>query len=214
MHLHRPLGGVTTQTVFAVNQATTVPAPTIIGCDNFTGTTGASMSGRAVTVAAACASRTWAVHSGTWTIQSNRAGSTTTTAVATINTATSAATVRATVTASATGRRAGVVGSHNATSTYLAAVLVDAATDRLELRIYNVAVSTALATANITLTTSNTVSFTRSGTALSASLNGTPVVTATLTGTQSTLLGTSGRSRSCSSNNTALRFDDFLVTTP
>ena len=73
------LGGMNGGGLFIADQATGAPGPSVIGCDNFTGTTGSSVSGRSALVAAACSNRTWTVHLGTWTVQTNRAASNATT---------------------------------------------------------------------------------------------------------------------------------------
>ena len=62
------LGGVTAKSLGAFEQPGSTSAPTVVGCDSFTGTTGASMSLRAVTTAGPCSSLVWTVHVGTWTL--------------------------------------------------------------------------------------------------------------------------------------------------
>src|SRR3954451_1949020 len=209
------LGTVTSSGLLSVSQAASTGSPSILGCDNFTGTNGASISGRAATVATACASRTWAVHVGTWTIQTNTAASSATAdAVATENTATANCTVTAVITnLNSGGRSGGVVLSHNGTSTYVAAVMIDGTPDRIELRLYTAGVSTLLATYNPTFATTNTLQLSRNAAVVTTTLNGATAGTFTLTTAQLTTLGTGARAGLFGGNN-SVRYDDFVVTAP
>jgi hypothetical protein len=211
----QPVGSVGAASLLGVDQAAAAPAPTILGCDNFTGTTGASMSGRAATVAAACAGRTWTVHLGGWTIQSAKAASNSTAgAAATLNTATVNSTAQVVLSALNTGGRlGGVVLSHNGITSYLAAVMIDGSPDRVELRLVLLGVRTVLATANPTFATTNTLSMARSGGTLTVAVNGATAITHTLTATQLTTLGSGARS-GLFGGHSSVRFDDFVVTSP
>lgn len=209
------LGGIRAQSLVSQNVAATASAAVVVTCDNYTGTTGALLSSRAVTAAASCANAVWTTHVGTWTIQSNQAASSTTSnATATLNVGSADCTVQAVMTGLATvDASAGVVTSHNGTSTYLGAVLIKNSPDRIELRLYQFGVASIIATATTTIVTSNTLSLTRSASNVSVALNGTTVLTTTLTPTQSTALGTGKRS-GLFGNNSSVRYDDFLVTNP
>jgi len=209
------LGTVTSAGLLSISQAANTGSPSILGCDDFTGTTGTSINGRAATVATACASRTWLGHVGTWTIQANTAASNNTTdAVATENTATASCTVTAVITNLNTGGRSGgLVLSHNGTSTYVAAVMIDATPDRIELRLYTAGVSTLLATYNPTFATTNTLQLSRNAAVVTTTLNGATAGTFTLSAAQLSTLAAGARAGLFGGNN-AVRYDDFLVTSP
>ena len=209
------LGAVTARTLFDIDQGTSVAAPTVLGCDNFTGTTGASMAARAATVAASCANRVWTVHVGTWTIQTNKAASNSTaSAVATQNVTTANSTAQVALTSlNTTGRTAGLVLSHDGASTYLAAVLIAGAPSRAELRIVAAGAPTVLTTVNTTINATNTLTFARSGSSVNVTLNGTLIITATLAASDLTTLGAGARS-GLFGGDANVRFDDFQVTAP
>lgn len=209
------LGGLTAASLLEISSLTSVPAPSVVGCDNFTGTTGASLSARAATVAAACSNRTWTVHVGTWTIQANQAASSATAnAVATENTTTVDSTVQAVLLSLNTGGRSGgVVLSHDGASSYLAAVMIDATPDRIEVRLVSAGAPTVLRTLNPTFATTNTLRLARTGAAISITLNGAAVGAYTLTSPQLTALGPGARAGVFGGNSSVL-FDDFVVTTP
>ena len=157
------LGGASAKTLLATSPSSSVGSPTIIGCDNFTGVNGTSLSGRSATVATACSSQVWTVHVGAWTIQSNGAASdATASAVATESTATVDSTVQVVLSNLNTGGRVGgVVLSHDGTANYLAAVMIDGAPDRIELRLVVGASVTVLTTINPAFTATNTLSLSR-----------------------------------------------------
>ena len=209
------LGTITAKSLVVVGSASTVSAPAVLGCDNFTGTTGATMTARAATVAAACSSRVWSVHVGTWTIQTNRAASSATIdAVATENTATTNSTARVVLANLNTGGRSGgLVISHDGTSSYIAAVMIDATPDRIELRLYSAGVATLLTTINPTFATTNTLELSRNGGVVAVALNGTSVGSYSLSAAQLTSLG-AGTRAGLFGGNASVRFDDFAVTTP
>ena len=209
------LGGLTATSLLEISSLTSVPAPSVLGCDNFTGTTGASVSARAATVAAPCSNLIWTVHVGKWTIQSNQAASNATaSAVATENTTTVDSTVQVVLSSLNTGGRSGgVVLSHDGASSYLAAVMIDATPDRIELRLVSAGAPTVLSTLTPTFATTNTLLLTRAGAALSITLNGAAVGAYTLTSPQLTALGPGARAGVFGGNSSVL-FDDFVVTTP
>jgi hypothetical protein len=209
------LGGATAKTLLATSPSTSVGAPTTIGCDNFTGANGTLLSGRSATVATACSNQVWTVHVGTWTIQSNAASSdATASAVATENTATVDSTVQIVLSNLNTGGRVGgVVLSHDGTANYLAAVMIDGAPDRIELRLVAGASVTVLTTINPVFAATNTLSFSRSGATLTVTLNGASVGGATLTSTQLTTIGAGARA-GVFGGSVGVGFDDFSVSAP
>jgi hypothetical protein len=209
------LGGGSSTTLVAIDEAAAASTPTVLGCDNFTGITGASMTGRVVVSAGACSSRVWTTHIGTWTIQANRAASSaTTSANATVDTASPEATVQTVLTAINTGGRSGgLVLAHDGTATYLAAVMTDATPDRIELRLVDAGVSTVLAAANPTFVATDTLQLSRSGSSVTVTLNGALIVASSLDAAQLTTLGTNGRA-GLFGGSTGVRFDDFVVTNP
>ena len=209
------LGGLSARTLAVVSQATSAGAPTVLGCDNFTGTTGASLSARAATVASNCGNAVWTSHIGAWTIQSNQAASAATAdANATVNVGAANSSVQIDlISLNLAGRLAGVVASHNGTSTYLAAVLTKGSPDVIELRLYQAGTPTVIATGNPTIVTTNTLKMTRNGSALTVVLNAATILTATLTAAQVTALG-SGQRAGIFGGNSTVRFDNLLVTSP
>jgi hypothetical protein len=209
------LGVVTTHSLTVVDASGTPSTPTVLGCDNFTGTSGANMAGRTVTVAAPCSSLVWTSHLGNWTIQINTAASNNTVAaVATLNSSSADATVQAVITAiDIGGRSGGLVLAHNGIDTYLTAVMTDATPDRIELRLVDAGVSNLLTTVNPTFAATNTLAFTRAGAAVAVALNGTVVISYTLSAGHLTTLTTAGRA-GLFGGSTSVRFDDLVVTNP
>ncbi|HEX2783681.1 MAG TPA: hypothetical protein VHN36_08850 [Ilumatobacteraceae bacterium] len=209
------LGGATAKSLLATSPSSSVGAPTTIGCDNFTGTDGTSLSGRSATVATACSSQVWTVHVGAWTIQANGAVSdATASAVASENTSTVDSTAQVVISSLNTGGRiGGVVLSHDGTANYLAAVMIDGAPDRIELRLVAGASVTVLTTLNPVFATSNTLSLSRSGATLTVNLNGVVVGGATLTSTQVATIGAGARA-GLFGGSASVGFDDFSVTAP
>ena len=209
------LGGATAKTLLATSPSSSVGAPTTIGCDNFTGANGTLLSGRSATLATACSSQVWTVHVGTWTIQSNAASSdATASAVATENTATVDSTVQVVLSNLNTGGRVGgVVLSHDGTANYLAAVMIDGAPDRIELRLVAGASVTVLTTINPVFAATNTLSLSRSGATLTVTLNGAAVGGATLTSPQLTTIGAGARA-GVFGGSVGVGFDDFSVSVP
>jgi hypothetical protein len=209
------LGGLTARSIAADDWTGSSGAAAVVSCDSFTGTTGATMSGRAVVTAASCNSRVWTTHLGTWTIQGNlAAASSTTNANATLNVSAANGSVQAVLSAmNSNGRIGGVVGSHNGSSTYLAAVLSNASQDVAQIRLYQSGVPTVLATTNITLSASHTLRLTRSGSSVTVRLNDTLILSATLSAAQVTALGAGGRA-GLLGGQASVRFNDLLVTSP
>lgn len=198
-----------------MNVTSTVSAPTVVGCDNFTGSSGATMSGRPARAVSACSSRVWTVSVGTWTIQSNRAASSSTPgAVVTQNTDVASSTVRAVLTGLNTGGRSGgLVQSHDGTNSYLAAVMIDAAPDRIELRLYSGGASSLLSTLNPSFASTNTLELTRNGAVISVALNGSALGSHTLDSSQLGVLGIGARAGLFGGHG-SVRFDNFVVTVP
>ena len=214
------LGGLTPRTLASFNVNATAPTPTIVGCDNFTGTNGATLNGRAVTVAANCANRTWTTHVGTWTIQTNQAASSATgSPITTLNTASTEATATVVLAnLNTTGRVAGIVMNHNGgaglTASFLQVLVTAGAPSRVDLRIFALGISLApvASNTNVTLAATNTLSLSRVGSAITVRLNGAVVLTYTLTATDVLNLG-NGRS-GLVGGDANVRFDDFVVTVP
>ncbi len=209
------LGGLGSATLTAYDVAGPVGAPAVVACDNFTGTTGANLNGRGVVVAAACASRTWMAHVGTWTVQTNQAASSATaSAVVTVNTAVSDASVQVVLRSLNTGGRSGgVVLDHSGGATYLAAVMIDGAPDVVQLRLVVAGSPTVLATATPAFATTNTLRLARVGTSVTVRVNGSSVITATLSAGAVASLGGAGRA-GLFGGNSSVRFDDFVVSVP
>lgn len=209
------LGGLTARSLFGLSQASSAPTATVTGCDNFTGTTGATLTGRAAQSPTTCASRVWSVHAGTWTIQTNQAASSATVdAVATENITNPDTTVQVVLSSLNTGGRfGGVVNSHDGASTYLAAVMTDATPDRVELRLVVGGSSSVLTTMNPTFATTNTLSIGRSGAALTVTLNAVSIITYSLSAAQLTSLG-SGTLGGVYGGSASVRYDNFVVTSP
>ena len=111
------------------------------------------------------------------------------------------------------GRSGGVVLSHDGASSYLAAVMIDATPDRIEVRLVSAGAPTVLRTLNPTFATTNTLRLARTGAAISITLNGAAVGAYTLTSPQLTALGPGARAGVFGGNSSVL-FDDFVVTTP
>ncbi len=218
------LGGLSTRSLLASDQATTPTAPTILACDNFTGADTGSIAGRAGTTAATCATRTWAVHTTpVWGIQGNQARATgllslLLPAIATMDVGASDATVQATFTnlPALLGTQAGVVlGANAGASTYLSAALQETLVggllgDHVLLRC--TCQAGTLASVDVTLNGTHTVQLTRVGTAVTVRLDGNVVLTHVLTGAQSSALG--GTRAGIWTANNSVTADDFVVTTP
>jgi hypothetical protein len=214
------LGGLTPRSLASFDANATVTTPTIVGCDNFTGTTGASLNGRVATVAANCANRSWTVHTGTWTIQANQAASSASAGpIATLNTASTEATASVALTnLNTAGRVAGIVMDHNGgallTASFLQVLVTAGTPSRVDLRVVALGVSLApvASNTNVTLATTNTLALSRVGTAITVRLNGAVVLTYALTVTDVLNLG-SGRT-GLVGGDANVRFDDFVVTVP
>ena len=209
------LGSLAARSMLGIDIATTVSTPAVIGCDNFTGTTGATMVARAATAAAACSNRVWTSLRGTWTIQSNKAASSATaSAVVTEDTLTANSTGQVVLSSlNTTGRSAGLVLSYDGVNSYLAAVLISGSPNRAELRIVLSGTPTVLATATPAITASNTLSLSRSGSTVTVTVDGNTLITNTLSAPNVTSLG-SGTRAGLFGGDANVRFDDFLVTSP
>lgn len=209
------LGGLGAAGLLGLSQNGSSGSPSVIGCDNFTGTTGVSMNGRTVTVAGNCSSRTWTAHVGTWTIQSNMAASSATAnAAATLNTTTVDSTTSVVLSnLNTSARSGGLIISHNGTSTYLAAVMIDGTPDRIELRLYSSGTPTVLATYFPTFATTNTLQLARAANTVTTTLNGVASGSLALSAAQQTTLS-SGARAGLFGGNSSVRFDDFVITAP
>ncbi|MCH7789533.1 MAG: hypothetical protein IH940_08835 [Acidobacteria bacterium] len=207
------LGGVSSGTLISSDSSSTPNTPTIEACDNFSGSNGESMSGRTVVDSVACSDRVWTSHSGTWSIKANKGASTSTSpAVVTVGTEFQNGTTRVDVSNVNTGSRlGGLVASHDGTSTYLAAVMINDSPDRVELVIVVDGTSTVIATSNPTFAATNRLVLTRFGAAVAVSLNSTTTINTTLSASQVTSLGSGGRS-GLFGGHQSVQFDDFVAT--
>lgn len=209
------LNGVSSRTLVSLNVNAAAVTPSILGCDNFTGTTGVSINGRFGSLVKACTLTAWSVHSGTWRISANRAySSTTSPSIATQATASQNSTARVTLLSLNTGGRSGgVVASHDGVNTYLAAVMIDAVPDRVELRLINAGASTTLMTVLPTFLATNTLQLVRSGTAIAVVLNTATVISYQLSAAESQTLGPGDRT-GLFGGNASVFFDDYLASNP
>jgi hypothetical protein len=216
------LGGATPQSLFGSQLVSSPTTPGVLGCDNFTGTNGATLAARAATVAAACNNRTWTVPTGGWQIQTNAAQGTgyvvvvAPTGLALMNTTTSTpVTARCTVTSfgvSVLGATAGVVASYTSATVFLRAqirrgVLSGLLGDFVELY-YG---ATLLSSQAFTITGAHLLRLTRSGTAVTVRVDANVVISATLSGAQNTAL-TGGSTGIYYAGVNGVRIDDFAVT--
>ena len=105
------------------------------------------------------------------------------------------------------------MASHDGANSYLAAVMIDAVPDRVELRLVASGASSTLATALPTFAATNTLQLVRNGTAITVILNSATVVSYTLTNPQDAQLG-AGTRAGLFGGNVSVFFDDFLVSSP
>ncbi len=199
-------------TTTTIPPTTTTTAPTAIGCDTFTtgGPTGNNLDERPQQ----CGNGLWNADSGEWTIVGNgRVRTRHDDATATIEVGSAFVTVQATVEHSNGANRAGGVSlSHNGSRReHLAAVIVGPGT--LQIRLVRNTNYTVLASAAITPNVSQVVRFTRIGNNLTVRLNGTIVLTYTLTAAQASQ-ATGTRAGLYQEEGTALRYSNFFVTAP
>jgi hypothetical protein len=209
------LGGLPARSLAAVDATASAPTAMVVSCDNFTGTTGAAIGGRAVSVAAKCANAVWTAHIGSWTVQGNLAASAATAnANATLNVGAVNCTVQVVITGlNSAGRLAGVVTSHDGSSTYLAAVLTKGSPDLIELRLYQSGAPTVIASASTTIVATDTLSISRNGASITVVLNGATILNASLNAAQLTALG-SGQRSGLFGGNASVRYDNLVFTNP
>ncbi len=209
------LNGITTRTLLSLNAVVAVGATTVIGCDNFTGTNGASLGGRVGTTAVAYSAISWSINTGAWTLSANRARSgTAVSSVVTAGTSTANSTIGVTLTGVNTGLRfGGLVSSHNGVDTYLAVVAINGTPDRIELRLIKAGVSSVIASVNTTLVGTNTVRMTRQSGSVSIVLNSVTVLNVTLSALQVADLGVATRA-GLFGGSTSVMFDNFFASNP
>jgi hypothetical protein len=208
------LGTVTSKSLASFNSATAASTPTVLTCDNFSlaASTGSALNARPVQLPARCGTATWATNLGTWTITSGQLSAATTNATATIPAGQTDVSAQATViNANGTSRSAGVAIDHTGTTRiYLAASLSGGNTAQL-LLVNGSSVST-LASAAATIGASAVVRITRVGTAVTVSVNGAQVLTATLTSAQVTTLSGGTKVGLYWNSGSTIRFTDILAT--
>jgi hypothetical protein len=216
------LGGVSSTRLTSAFVAG-APAVIVYGCDDFTGTNGTSLVGRAATAAAPCNNRSWSVPLGSWVIQTNAAQSTgimigLSGGTAVMNTSTGpTVSVRAGVSATGLGlltAAGGVVASYTNSTTFLRAqiergVLVGLLGDSVRLFLG----STQLASVPYTIVGGSTpqLRLTRNGTSVSVRVDAAVMINATLTGAESAALS-GGQAGIYFFGANGIRIDDFAVT--
>lgn len=210
---------VTSASLTAFSDHSTIAAPPILTCDNFAKASkkGTAIDGRPVQLPSQCGSATWAVNTGTWRVNGGRATASGNHATATLATGLTNVSVEANfINANSNSRVGGVVLAHSGGTTnvrYLAAVL--AGPNGVQLRFSNGTTVTTIATGTATYGSPARLRATlviSGGTGtVTISVNGTLVMTTTLTAAQVTLL--SGNTRAgLYDHQGSVRFDDFLVT--
>ena len=183
--------------------------------DGTASATGAAMASRPVQLPANCGAGTWTSHTGTWSITTGQAGST---SVANANASfpVGSTDMTAEVTmlnANAAGRIGGVTVSHTGTTRIYVAGVVSAL-NQVQIRFVNANTVTTLATATVTIGASAVLRLTRQGTAITLRVDGTIRATATLTAAQVTSLAAGTRAGLYTSSSSSLRFTRIFVTTP
>jgi len=211
------LGGLRPATLRSQNAAVASLAGTRLTCDDFAlaAATGAAMASRPVQLPANCGAGTWTSHTGTWSITTGQAGSS---SVANANASfpVGSTDMTAEVTmlnANAAGRIGGVTVSHTGTTRIYVAGVVSAL-NQVQIRFVNANTVTTLATATVTIGASAVLRLTRQGTAITLRVDGTIRATATLTDAQVTSLAAGTRAGLYTSSSSSLRFTRIFVTTP
>ena len=187
------LGGVTTAALTATTMTATSVAPTVVAWENFNSTTGTNINGTTTDGG----SKTWTAIKGTWKIAGNRAQATTTTdALLAVNLGLANGAIEATVYhGSATSWDAGFAVNANATGTqFLTTEWTSNGSGSLELWSFNAGTWTQLAQATnlypgglATAPASIVLRLSAVGANLTASINGVPTVSATLSAANQTI---------------------------
>jgi hypothetical protein len=207
-------GGLRAGTIFTSSAAVTNAAPAVLACDNFAlaAATGAALDNRPGQVPSNCANAVWTVHSGTWTIATGQLQVRTNDSSATVAAGGVDVSAQTTVLNANAGRTraAGVAINHSgASQVFLAGVVVSG--NLAQLRLVSGTTVTTLATAAATVGAASVVRLTRQGTAITLRVDGSVVLTFTLTPAQvATLTGT--RTGLYWSRGNSLRFTDFVAT--
>jgi len=210
------LGGMSGQSLLAVNQAASGIAPTVLTCDDFSraAATGSALNTRPVQLPASCGAATWTTRLGTWTITSGQLAASTTDATATVAAGQTSISAEATIlNANGTGRVAGVAIDHTgSTRVYLAGVLSGPST--AQLRLINGGSVSTLASATVTIGASAVVRITRNGSAVTVAVNGTQAISFTLNAAQITTLSGGTLVGLYWNSGSTVRFTNVLATTP
>jgi hypothetical protein len=220
----KPLGGITSATISASTQSAATGAPTVLAYENFTGANGTNLNGATTDGGG----KTWSVNptGGAWTIQGNAARSTTANTSLVIDAGSPSDTVVVTLFRNgATTFDAGLTINRNAAGTqFLTAEWTSTANGSLELwkftggawteytavtNLYPGGIGTA--PASIVLSLSSTT-----GGVLSASINGVPVVSTTLSaGDQTTFKNATHQlAGPYQWTSNGITFDDFHLDNP
>lgn len=220
------LGGLTTTNLLATAIAATTNAPTVVAWENFNGSAGANLAGTVTDGGA----KTWSAPRCTWTIQANRARSTSGDCPLVINSGIFNSSSEVTIVRSGTTWDAGLIMNSNTAATqFLTLEYTSTSNGSLELWKFNGAwtqlggvtnlypggVGTAPASVTLRLASPAPVSPATTS-VLTASLNGTALLTATLSAADQTLYknGTHTSAGLYTFNDSASRFDDFHLETP
>ena len=201
------IGPQTSKVLSAFSMAASTGAPNVLTWANFTGTNGTNLSGKTLN-----GGGTWVVDGGTWTIQTNAAGSTNV-ALANIDTnvGTQNASAIATLTFGATAN-AGLVALDNGTTALYTLYSKAAGGTMTLLKYAGGAVVLATAT-GVGAPASALVKLDASTSTIKVSFAGTQVLTYTLTAAEITSLkgATNNRFGLMADADGTTRFDDFHV---
>jgi hypothetical protein len=201
------LNGAATAKLGGWTYPQSISAPTVLTWANFTGTTGTNLGGRALN-----GPGSWVADVGTWTIQTNQAGSSNA-AISNLDVSVGSqnASVLATLTIGASAN-AGLVANDNGTVA-LYALYSKAAGGTITLYKYSGG-ATVLATATgVGTPTSGTLKVDSTTTTIKVSWNGTQIISYALTAAEATTFHSAGNNRFglIADSDAVTRFDDFHV---
>ncbi|MCU1353678.1 MAG: hypothetical protein JWM05_2887 [Acidimicrobiales bacterium] len=206
------VGPVTSAALGAFTGTGVSGARTVYASDNFSGTSGATLQGRALTIGG-----TWTVRAGGWTINAAGQANSTGAALGSVITATSRPDARVLVTANdstrAASTRAGLLVRCDATATKTLAVYsLSGSPAQIVLAKYQSGAITTLATASgMTLTSAAAWSVELNGTSVKVAYNGTTYINHTLSAADQTTFGALGGHGMLNDGTATVRFDDFRV---
>ncbi len=203
----KPIGPQTSKVLTAFSMAASTGAPNVLTWANFTGANGTKLSGKVLN-----GGGTWVVDGGTWTIQTNAAGSTNV-ALANMDTnvGTQNASALATLTFGATAN-AGLVALDNGT-TALFTLYSKAAGGTMTLYKYAGGAVVLASVTGIGTPASALVKLDAVTSAIKVSFAGTQVLSYTLTAAEVTSLKGAANNRFgiWADSDSVTRFDDFHV---